>query len=347
MIKIKNIPIGDGFKPFIVAEVSANHSGSLKNALLLIKKAKECGADAVKFQTYTPEEMTLNSRKKGFVIKEKSNLWKGQKLFDLYRRNHTPVHWHKKLFSEAKKRKIIAFSTPFSVKAVDILEKLNVPCYKIGSFEMSHFPLLKRISKTKKPIILSTGMATFSEIKDSINFLKKNGSKKIIILKCTSSYPAEPKSMNLLTIKNLKKKFNYPIGLSDHNVGMGPAISSVFLGSNLIEKHFTLSKKNKSDGKFSLDPKELKFFVQEINNSWLSLGKVFYGITKEEKGSSTRRRSLFTKRSIKKGEKFTESNIDVLRPNLGIHPKYYFKILGKRSKKKININMPIKMSAIK
>ena len=347
MIKIKNTCIGDGYKPFIVAEISANHSGSLKDALLLIKKAKECGADAVKFQTFTADKMTFNSKKRGFIIKDKKNLWKGQKLFSLYKRNETPISWHKSLFKEAKKNKIIAFSSPFSIEAVDELEKFNVPCYKIGSFELCHYPLLKKVARTKKPVILSTGMGSFYEIKSSVNFLKKNGCKNIIILKCTSSYPTNPDGMNIKTIIDLKKKFKCPVGLSDHSIGIGPAIGSVFFGSNLIEKHFTLSKSNKSDGKFSLDPIELKIFTKEIVNAWKSIGKIFYGITEQEKGSSSRRRSLFATMDIKKGDKFSIQNIDLLRPNLGAHPRFFYKILGKKSNKNIKAQMPIKINKIK
>ena len=346
MIKLNKVPVGDGFRPFIVAEISANHTGSLKNALLLIKYAKECGVDAVKFQTFTAETMTLNFNRRGYVIKDKNNLWKEKKLFNLYKKNETPSNWHKKLFLEAKKNNVLAFSSPFSTEAVDFLETFNVPCYKVASFEINHFPLLKRIAQTKKPVILSTGMASFPEIKEAYNFLKKNGTKKIIILKCTSSYPADEKDMNLITIKDLKKKFKCPVGLSDHNIGIGPAIGSIFFGANLIEKHFTLKKNNRADGKFSLDKKELFQFVKEAHAAWLSIGKIFYGSSKKEKGSLSRRRTIFAIKKIKKGEKFSPINIGILRPSLGLHPRYYFKIIGKKSLKNINYGSPLKKNMI-
>ncbi len=276
-------------KPFIVAEISANHSGSLKNAIHLIRTAHLAGASAVKIQTFSPDCMTLDHNSKDFFIKDKKNLWNGSRLYDLYTRNQTNFSWHKKLFFEAKKNKILLFSSPFSEKGVEILEKFDCPLYKVASFEINHFPLLKKIAQTKKPIIMSTGMASLKEIKTSVSFLKRHGAKNISLLKCTSSYPTDYSEMNLETIKELKKLFKCRVGLSDHSIGIGPSIASLYFGASIIEKHFTLNKKNSPDGPFSLDENELKLLVKNANAAFIAKGKIKFGPTKSEKRFIKRR----------------------------------------------------------
>ena len=243
MIKIKTKKISKKNKPFIIAEMSGNHNGLLSNALKLVDLAAKCGADAIKLQTFTPNTITMKSKRKEFYIKDKKNLWKNNSLFQLYKKAHTPWEWHHQIFQRAKKRKIICFSSPFDETAVDFLEKLNAPLYKIASFENTHFPLLKKVAKTGKPIIMSTGLASMKEISESVKFLRKNGCKSLALLKCTSAYPADPSDLNLLTIKDLKKRFNCEVGISDHSLGIGAAIAAVSLGAVIIEKHFSLKKK--------------------------------------------------------------------------------------------------------
>ncbi len=348
MIKIKSRIISSTSKPFIIAELSANHNGSLKNALKLVDLAAKSGVDAIKLQTFKPETITLKSNKKDFLIKDKNNLWKkNNNLYSLYKKAHTPWEWHSRIFQRAKKKKLIYFSSPFDETAVEFLEKLNVPAYKIASFENNHFPLLKKVAQTGKPVIMSLGISTLNEIKNSIKFLKKNGCKDIALLKCTSSYPAEPKDLNLLTIKDLKKKFKCEVGYSDHSLGIGAAISAVALGATLIEKHFTLKENHGVDGKFSSELNEMKMLTHECNTAWKSLGKVYYGATNREKIYKKYKRSIYISKSIRKGEKFTENNIKVVRPANGLHPKYYEKIIGKLSKFKINKNTPFKKKYIK
>jgi pseudaminic acid synthase len=243
VIKIKTKKINKNNKPFIIAEMSGNHNGLLSNALKLVDLAAKCGADAIKLQTFTPDTITMKSKRKEFYIKDKKNLWKNNSLFELYKKAHTPWKWHHKIFERAKKKKIICFSSPFDETAVDFLEKLNAPFYKIASFENTHFPLLKKVAKTGKPIIMSTGLASIKEITESVKFLRKNGCKSLALLKCTSAYPAEPSDLNLQTIKDLKKRFNCEVGISDHSLGIGAAIAAISLGAVIIEKHFSLKKK--------------------------------------------------------------------------------------------------------
>lgn len=333
-------------KPFIIAEISANHSGSLKNALKLIRKAHKAGASAVKIQTFSPDCMTLDHSSKDFFINDKKNLWNGSRLYDLYKRNQTNFNWHEKLFLEAKKNGILLFSSPFSEKGVEILEKLKCPIYKIASFELNHFPLLKKIAKTKKPIIMSTGMANLQEIKRSFQFLKKNGAKNISLLKCTSSYPAKHSEMNLETIKELKRIFKCRVGISDHSIGIGPSIASLYNGGSIIEKHFTLNKKNSPDGPFSLDENELNSLVFNCNAAFIAKGKIKFGPTKSEKRFIKRRRSIYVSSEIKKGEKFTAKNIKVVRPGHGMDPKNYYNILGKKASVYCKFGSPLKRSMI-
>lgn len=347
MFKIKNRIISEKHKPFIIAELSGNHNGLLENALKLVDIASKCGVDAVKLQTFKASTITMNSSRKEFFIRDKKNIWKNQSLFDLYNKAHTPWEWHKKIFDRAKERGIMIFSSPFDETAVDFLETLNVPAYKVASFEVNHFPLLKKIAKTQKPVILSTGLATFSDIRNAINILKKNGCSKIAILKCTSSYPAEQKDLNLKTIIEMKKKFKCEVGFSDHSIGNSAALTAIGMGATIIEKHLTLRKKFGIDGKFSSELEEMKNLKEDSINAWLSKGTVLFGATKNEKRYLKYRRSVYASKNIKKGEKFTKNNIKVIRPAFGLHPKLFDKIIGKMSKKKILSGTPIKKTHVR
>ncbi len=346
-MKIGKIKIGLDFEPLVVAEISGNHNKSIKNIISILRHAKKIGVKAVKLQTYTPDTLTIKSNRKEFYINKKSKLWKGENLYNLYKKGFTPWEWHKKIFDEAKKLDILCFSSPFDETAVDFLESLNVKLYKVASFEITHVPLLIKIAKTKKPVILSTGMATSKEIKNAIKILKMNGTKDLVILKCTSNYPASIKNSNIKTIADMRKKFNCEIGLSDHTIGNTASITSIAYGATVIEKHITLDKKIKTiDSKFSLDIKEFKLLLNEIKNAWLSLGKVYYGPTKEEIPSLKYRRSIYLIKNKKKGSIIEKEDLKIIRPNIGMSPKFYFKIIGKRAAKNLKAGSPLKKNDV-
>ena len=333
-------------KPFIIAEMSGNHNGSLANALKLVDLASKCGVNAIKLQTFKPDTITIKSSRKEFFIKDKKNLWKNQSLYNLYKKAHTPWEWHHKIFNRAKKRNLICFSSPFDETAVDFLEKLKTPIYKIASFENTHFPLLKKIAKTGKPIIMSTGLASLKEISDSVSFLKRNGCKEIALLKCTSSYPANADDLNLITIKDLKKRFKCKVGISDHSLGIGAAIASVSLGAEIIEKHFSLKKNVGVDGQFSSEFNEMRDLVNQSKIALKSIGKIFYGPTKNEKKYVIYRRSIYISKYVKRGQKITDKNLKIIRPSTGLKPKFYWKVLGKRFKKNYKQGTPLKKEFI-
>ena len=328
-------------KPFLIAEISANHCGSFLIAKKLIKCAKQNGADAVKLQTYTPETMTINSSKKYFKIKD--GLWKGYTLWDLYQKAHTPLSWHKKLFNYAKKLKIQIFSTPFDETAVDFLEKLRCPMYKVSSFEMTDIPLIKKIAKTKKPMIISTGMATLPEIELSYRTAKKYGAKDITLLYCVSNYPSKNTDFNLNNIKILKKKFKCKVGLSDHSNDDTIAVVAIASGADVIEKHIALENQKKGlDIKFSLKGSEIKEFRNKIDLTFELIEKKNFFRNSSENTSKLLRRSIFITRDIQKGQKFTKENIRRIRPGHGMEPKYYEKLIGRISKKKLSKGEPLK-----
>ena len=343
--KIGKKKIGYKYKTFIVAEISGNHGGKIKNAIKLIKKAKEAGADAVKLQTYTPDTITLNCNKKDFRISEKSPWKKFKNFWNLYNYAHTPFEWHKKLFNYAKKINIEIFSSPFDEHAVDLLEKLGCPAYKIASPEINHIPLLERVAATKKPVILSTGLASIKEIYDALKILKKKNDK-IIILKCCSSYPAKFEELNLLTIQDIKKRFNVLSGLSDHSSGIEAPLVAVALGANMVEKHFKLNVES-VDSFFSLNRNEFKKMVEKIRICEKALGKVSYKLSKESKLSLVGKRSIYASSNIKAGEKINKTNVKVVRPSYGLHPSFYKRILGKVSKRNINFGSRIYLSDLK
>jgi len=325
---------------FIIAEISANHGQNFDRAVALIKKAKQCGADAVKFQAYTPDTLTINVDNKYFQIKHPH--WGGQTLYELYKKAYTPWEWFEELKRTADDLGIIFFCTAFDKTAVDLLEEIDVPIHKIASFELVELPLIEYAAKTKKPLIMSTGMASIPEIEEAVDIAKKAGAKDIILLKCGSSYPARPEDMNLKTIPHMKKKFDCPIGLSDHSLGIEVSIAAVVLGAAVIEKHFTLSRKVKTpDSFFSIEPQELKELVENIRIVEKALGRVHYGLTEEEEKSKVFRRSLFAVKDINKGEIFTEENLKSIRPANGLSPKYRTAILGKAAKKNIKRGTPL------
>ena len=339
--------ISDSNKPFVVAELSSNHNGSLERALKCVDIASEAGVDAIKLQTYTADSITLNIEKDEFFIKEKDSLWKGQSLFSLYQKGQTPWEWHKPIFDKAKSKGLICFSSPFDFQAVDFLETLDVPCYKIASPECIDIPLIKKAAGTGKPLIISTGMATEEEISVAVKTAKDSGCKSLALLKCTSAYPAKLESCNLKTILEMKSKFGCEIGFSDHTLGINASIAAVGMGATIIEKHFTISKDDEGiDSKFSLDAKELKKLVQSINEVWKSKGKVIYGPTEEEKTTLLYRRSLYIVEDIKAGEKLTEKNLRSIRPAYGLNPKFYFQVLGKTVSKDLKKGTPLKLDFI-
>jgi len=346
-IKInKNLTIGNSKPPLIVAEISGNHNGKKSLFLKHIKFAARNGADMVKIQTYEPDDLTLNSKEKKYRIS--SGIWKGKFLWDLYKKTHTPYSWHYHAFRLAQKLNIILFSSPFSKKGVDLLEKLKVPIYKIASFEITDYQLIDYIAQKRKPIILSTGMASDKEIKQAIKIIKKYH-KNIIVLHCVSSYPTPEAEANVNTILKLKKNCKgLPIGISDHTNDINSSLASIPLGSVLIEKHFKISKNLKSlDSKFSITPDQLQELKNRSIKIYQSLGKTKSKITKSERLSLRLRRSIFAKKNIKKGERISKNNIISLRPKIGIDAKDYFKIIGKKSKNNIFKNQPIFYKHIK
>ena len=332
--------------PYFIAEISANHCGKISIAKKLIKCAKLNGADAVKLQTFTADTMTLKSNKKYFKVNK--GLWKGYTLWDLYDEAHTPLSWHKSLFDYAKKIGITIFSTPFDETAVIFLEKLNCPMYKIASFEMTDLPLIKKIASTKKPIIISTGMASLKEIDLTYKTAKKYGANDITLLYCVSNYPAKNSDFNINNIKILKKKYNCRVGLSDHSLDQTVAITSIGAGAEIIEKHIALEKQKKGlDIKFSLKGKEIRKFKNAINSAYELLGKKKFFRNRSEKKSTIFRRSIFVCSNISKGEKFTIENIRRIRPGNGLEPKFYEKLIGRRAKKNLQKGIPLTTEDIK
>lgn len=333
-------------KPFFIAEISANHGGSLARAKKLIYDAKKYGADAVKFQTYSPESMTLDNKSKDFKIK--TGLWKGYTLWDLYFKAQTPFEWHKDLFNYAKKIGIICFSTPFDTAGLDLLESLDCPFYKVASFELIHTPLIKRIAKTKKPIIMSTGAATMNEIELAYNVAKTNGAKEVILLYCVTNYPSKLEDFNLNNIKILKKKFKCTVGFSDHSTDNCVAMASVVAGAEVIEKHIALPGDKKGfDIAFSLKGNEIKKYIKDLNKSFLLMGKKYFFISKSEYKNRLSRRSIYTCKNIQRGEKFSDKNIKIIRPGYGIAPVYFDKIINKKSPYPIKSNLPLKKNLLK
>ena len=339
--------IGIGQPPFIIAEMSGNHNQSLERALEIVEQAAETGVHALKLQTYTAGTLTIDSDNRNFYINDIKSLWKGQSLYALYKQAYTPWEWHEKIFKKCHELGLIAFSTPFDESAVDFLEELDVPAYKIASFENNHLPLIRRVASTGKPMIISAGMATIAELDEAVRTARNSGCEDIILMKCTSTYPASPEDSNLVTIPHLKQLFNIEVGLSDHTLGIGASIAGIALGATVIEKHFTLSRADGGiDSAFSMEPDEMKFLVEETEKAWQSLGKVSYGPTKKEKTSTIFRRSIYIVEDIKKGEEFTRKNLHIIRPGDGLKPKYYDILLGKKVNKDVKVGTPLSWDII-
>jgi len=322
--------IGLEHKPFIIAEMSGNHNHSLDRALQIVEAAAKTGAHALKIQTYTPDTMTLDLDEREFHISDPKSLWAGSSLYKLYSEAYTPWEWHKPIFDRARELGIIAFSTPFDNTSVDFLESLDVPCYKIASFENTDLPLIRHVAATGKPLIISTGMARVSELDDTVRAAREAGCKDLILLKCTSTYPATANNTNILTIPHMRELFSCEVGLSDHTVGVGVSVASISLGATVIEKHFTLSRSDGGvDSAFSMEPAEMTQLVIETERAWQAMGHVNYGATEAEKKSIVFRRSLYIVKDMKAGDVLTNENVRAIRPGLGLATKYLDIVLGK------------------
>lgn len=339
-ISINSRTIGIGQSVYIIAELSANHNQNFDQAVQLIKAAKEAGADAVKLQTYTPDTITIDCDNEYFRI-GKGTIWEGRTLYDLYKEAYTPWEWQPKLKEIANDLGMELFSTAFDLTAVDFLEEMGVPVHKVASFEIVDIPLIEKMAKTGKPMIMSTGMATLAEIDEAVQTAKEAGAKKIALLKCTSAYPADPAEMNLRTIPHMAEAFGVAAGLSDHTLGIAVPVAAVALGACIIEKHFTLSRSVPGpDSAFSLEPQEFKAMVEAIRTTEKAIGKVSYEVTEHEAASRVFRRSLFVVKDMKAGDLFTEENIRSIRPGYGLHPKFHQNILGKKAPANITKGTP-------
>ncbi len=341
-MKLGGLEVGAGSVPLVIAEMSGNHNQSLERALEIVDAAAKAGVHALKIQTYTADTITINIREREFFISDADNLWKGSSLYELYEKAYTPWEWHKQIFDRAHQHGMIAFSTPFDDTAVDYLEQLNVPCYKIASFENTHLPLIRRVAATGKPMIISTGMTTFAELDETVEAARLAGCKDLVLLKCTSTYPSTPNDSNILTIPEMRKRYGCEIGISDHTMGIGVSVAAVALGATVIEKHFTLDRADGGvDSAFSMEPLEMAQLVTETERAWQSLGAIQDGPTEKEKLSLVFRRSLYVIEDIKAGETLTERNVRAIRPGYGLAPKFYEQVLGKKAKKDIARGTPL------
>lgn len=342
MIQLAQHTVSTQHPPFIIAEMSGNHNQSLERALEIVEAAAACGVQALKIQTYTADTMTLNTRGEGFTINDPRSLWYGQSLYELYQKAHTPWDWHEAIFKRCRDLGLVGFSTPFDESAVDFLETLDVPFYKIASFENTDIPLIKHVAKTCKPLIMSTGMASLEELEESVAAAREAGCRDLILLKCTSTYPASAENCHLNTIPVMREKLGCEVGLSDHTLGIGVAVASVALGVRVIEKHFTL---NRSDGgvdsTFSLEPFEMKMLVQETHKAWQALGEARFGPTEQEKKSLAFRRSIYIVANLQKGEALSRENLKCIRPGFGLPPKHYESLLGKKISRDVARGTPM------
>ena len=338
-IKIAHHTIGLNHSPFIIAEMSGNHNQSLERALQIVDAAAMAGAHAIKLQTYTADTITI---KGAYTINDENSLWNGKELYDLYQEAHTPWEWHQPIFDRAKEKGLVAFSSPFDETAVDFLETLHVPAYKIASFENTHLPLIRKVAQTGKPIIISTGVSSIADIDETVRLLRNEGCENFILLKCTSTYPATPENTNINTIPHLSKLYNCIVGLSDHTMGIGVSVAAVALGARVIEKHFTLRRADGGvDSTFSLEPEELKALVIETKNAYLSLGEISYGVQQAEEKSKFFKRSIYVSKDISVGGIFTNENLKIIRPGNGLAPKFIDDIIGKKAKCFIKAGTPL------
>jgi pseudaminic acid synthase len=341
-MKISTATIGRGHQPFIIAEMSGNHNQSLERALALVDAAADAGAHALKLQTYTADTMTLDLADGDFFIDNPKSLWKGQSLHALYKQAYTPWEWHEPIFRHAEKRGLIAFSSPFDDSAVDFLETLDAPCYKIASFENTDLPLIRKVAATGKPMIMSTGMATAAELGEAVETARSAGCRDLVLLKCTSTYPSTPENSNILTIPHMKELFGCEVGLSDHTMGIGVAVAAVALGATVIEKHFTLARADGGvDSTFSMEPAELAALVTETERAALALGHITYGPMQAEEASLRDRRSLYIGEDMKAGDILTKENLRRIRPGLGLPPKFYDTLLGRRVGRDVKRGTPV------
>jgi len=341
-LTINGRPIGLQHPPFIIAEMSGNHNQSLDRALRIVEAAANAGAHAIKLQTYTADTMTLDIEEGEFYISDSNNMWRGNSLHKLYQEAYTPWEWHARIFARARELGMLAFSTPFDDTSVDFLESLDVPCYKIASFENTDLPLIRKVARTGKPLIISTGMASIAELDETVRAVREEGCQDLVLLKCTSTYPAPPGNTNIRTIPHLRELFNCEVGLSDHTMGCGTAIAAVAFGATIIEKHFTLARADGGvDSAFSMEPEEMRVLVTETNRAWQSIGEISYGPTLAEKPSLLYRRSLYIIRDIQEGEIFTAENIRAIRPGLGLAPRWLDTVLGKTAKHSIKRGTPL------
>lgn len=346
-MQIGNREVGRQNRPFIIAEMSGNHNQSLERAFEIVDAAAATGADAIKLQTYTADTITLDVRGGDFEIADEKSLWKGRNLHDLYKEAHTPWEWHGPIMERARSHGMLCFSSPFDETAVDFLESLEVPAYKIASFENIHLPLIRKVARTGKPMIISTGMASIAELDEAVKTAREAGCRDLVLLKCTSTYPATPENTNVLTIPHMRELFGCEIGLSDHTMGVGVAVAAVAHGATVVEKHFTLRRADGGvDSTFSLEPEEMKALVVETERAWQSLGHVSYGATQAEQKSLAFRRSIYIAEDVRAGEVLTEKNLRIVRPGHGLAPKYYDMLLGKRAIQDIKAGVPAAWSLI-
>jgi N-acetylneuraminate synthase len=330
-MQIAQRTIGPGAPPLVIAEMSGNHNHSLDRALAIVDSAAAAGAHALKLQTYTADSITLDVPTGDFFIDDAKSLWKGRSLHELYSVASTPYEWHAPIMERARELGMLCFSTPFDEAAVEFLETLDVPAYKIASFENVHLPLIKRVAATRKPMIISTGMATVAEIDDAVRAAREAGCRDLVLLKCTSTYPATPANSNVVTIPHMRALFGCEVGLSDHTMGVGASVAAVAMGATVIEKHFTLSRADGGvDSTFSLEPDEMRALVVETERAWQSLGRVAYGAIDAERGSLKFRRSIYIAADMTAGDVLTRDNLRCVRPGLGLAPKYYEQLLGRR-----------------
>ena len=340
--QISHRDVGLGYPPFVIAEMSGNHNQSLERALQIVEAAAKAGAHALKLQTYTADTMTLDIAEGEFFIADPGSLWKGSSLYQLYQQAYTPWEWHEAIFKRCQALGMLCFSSPFDATAVDFLESLGVPCYKIASFENTDLPLIRKVASTGKPIIISTGMATTAELDDAVRTAREAGCRDLVLLKCTSSYPASPTNSNIATIPHMRELFQCEVGLSDHTLGIGIAVASVAVGATVIEKHCTLRRADGGvDAAFSLEPDELNALVVESERAWQSLGCVSYGPVGKEKDSLQFRRTLYIAQDLQAGDVLSPKNLRAIRPGAGLSPKYYDTLLGKKVTRPVKKGTPV------
>jgi N-acetylneuraminate synthase len=348
MIEIAGRKIGGGSEPFVIAEMSGNHNHSLERALQIVEAAAAVGAHALKIQTYTPDTMTLDINEREFRIEDSDSLWKGKSLYELYGEASTPWPWHARIFERARELGLIPFSTPFDASSVDFLEQLDVACYKIASFENTDLPLIRKVAATRKPLLISTGMATIAELGETVHAAREAGCESLVLLKCTSTYPATPADTNILTIPHLRELFGCEVGLSDHTMGVGVAVASVALGATVVEKHFTLSRADGGvDSAFSMEPAEMAQLVRETTSAWQALGGIAYGPTPAERKSLRYRRSLYVVADVAAGERLTMANVRAIRPGLGLPPKHLGTVLGMTMMRNVARGTPLRWELLK